>query len=355
MRPLVGFAVPLRLLGLVVLVASVTVAAGGRAGATEATDETVPTGAQGLATRQIVIENRPTEERAVPLLLDELAPATVLRITAVGFDDLATGRITQCEELTGERCANLLPVRFDERGDAVFQYLITSDAVDGGGGCRLAGSRCSIVLVVGDDVAVIDTVFLDKAPPLGTIAVKPDRDLEPGERVTINATGFPPSSSLLVVACASPATSGPRCGAPGIEVELLTDAAGDAEAVVTLDVEAVGVDRVACDRRTRCLLSVLSDDVGVRSRPIALDITAAPGAAYDSSRVFAGLGVALAALGVATWLITRTDWSPALESAASLIDDAEYADLDREADEFVEEPRPPFATTARPSRGPRPQ
>lgn len=34
------------------------------------------------------------------------------------------------------------------------------------------------------------------------------------------------------------------------------------------------------------------------------------------------------ALGLVSWLVRRTDWSPAGEAAAPEIDEAEYADLD---------------------------
>lgn len=288
-----------------------------------------------VATRIVVI-SAPTEDVDRPLVVDRLAPQTVLRVQAGGFDSDTTGRVVQCVDET--RCRNALPVRFDEHGSATFEYLVTDEVGEAGGSgrrCRLGEPRCTIELRVGDSTSVIDTVFVDEAPPPGSLGVDPRTDLLVGDTVTVTASGFAPGAELTVLLCAAPSTSGSRCGAPGPVVALTIGGDGSAEAEMTVPLE-VGSDRVACGRRVPCRIVVSSDQVGVWARPVTLAFAEAPRVDYHLTRVVLGLAVALGLGVLAAWLIRSTDWSPPPEADSSPIDDAEYADLDLEAEQFVD-------------------
>jgi len=317
----------------VVAVVAAIVVGGAEAGAQEE--------APLVATRTINVVHQPPDELVGPTIVDQLEPSTVLTIRAVRFDKDATGMARQCT--VGERrvCRNFIPVRFDETGAADFQYLITD-----GGGCRLVDERCTIEIRDGQNMSVIDTVFIDVAPPPGHITVTPRRDLAVGDNVTVTAHGFPSHATLTLMICASPSTSGPRCGSPGPVLQLATDDAGAGSAEVVLAVRAVGADRVACGRQTDCSMVVSSDSVGVRALPVRLLFNEAPGAGYDASRVAVGIIAALAFALLATWLIRSTDWTPPPEGGGRAIDDVDYADLDVEADRFDEDQR--FAGVASP-------
>ena len=290
--------------------------------------------APGVATRVISVVHRPPDELMAPTIINQLEPTTVLTIRAVLFDKNTTGYVGQCT--IGERkvCRNSIPVRFDGTGAASFQYLITD-----GGGCRLVDDRCTIEIGAGQTLSVIDTVFVDVAPPPGHITVTPKRGLLVGDNVTVTAHDFPSSATLTLMVCAAPSTSGSRCGSPGPVVELSTDAAGTGSAEVILAVQEVGADRVACGRRTVCTIVVSSDSVGVRALPVRLLFNEAPGATYDAGRVTVGIVAALALALVAASLVWSGDWTPPPEGGGRAIDDADYADLDLEADQFDENKR----------------
>ncbi len=290
--------------------------------------------APGVATRTIDVVHRPRDELVAPTIIDQLEPTTVLTIGAVLFDKNTTGNVRQCTVGEQRVCRNSIPVRFDGAGAASFQYLITD-----GGGCRLVDDRCTIEIRSGQTSSVIDTVFVDVAPPPGHITVTPRRDLLVGENVTVTAHDFPSSATLTLMICAAPSTSGPRCGSPGPVIELFTDAAGTGTAEVILAVQEVGADRVACGRQTMCSVVASSDSVGVRALPVRLLFNEAPGATYDAGRVALGIVAALAFALVAVSLVRSADWTPPPEGSGRAIDDADYADLDREADQFDENRR----------------
>lgn len=280
-----------------------------------------------VATRAIDVQYRPPDEVLVPVIVDELESETVLTIRARGFEANRTGEVRQCR--TGERfaCRNRLAVRFDGDGAAVFQYLVSS-----GGGCRLGDERCTLEIRVGDTLSVIDTVFVDKAPPRGRITLTPSSGLRLGDTVTVSASEFPSRASLTINVCAAPATRGPRCGAPGPVVELEIDETGGGSAEIVLDVGKVGADRVACGRQTICFVVVTSDEAVARALPVRLKFVAAPGAAYDAERLVIGI-VAAIALGLgAVGLVRSTDWAAPREADGHEIDEVDYADLDLEAD-----------------------
>jgi len=295
-----------------------------------------------VATDTLVIGYQPESDLASALMIDALEPATVLTIHATGFDSDVTGTIRQCVQGNARRCQNTLEVRFDHRGAATFQYLVTEDIGEGGGEgepCRLGADRCTIELSVGDKVSVIDTFFGDEAPPPGRLRVAPRGDLLVGDTVTLSASRFPPGAELTVMICAAPSTSGPRCGAPGPEIPLTIGSDGTAEADLTLDVTEVGSDRVACGRRVGCRVVVASDQLAVRASPVPLSFAESPGADYATPRVVIGVTVSLVLALVAVWLVRSTDWDPPRESDSTLIDEAEFADLDLEAAMFDETER----------------
>lgn len=300
--------------------------------------------APDVATRTIDVVHRPLDELIAPTIIDQLAPTTVLTIRAVRFDNNTSGNVRQCT--VGERkvCRNSIPVRFDGTGAANFQYLITD-----GGKCRLVDDRCTIEIRAGQTSSVIDTMFVDVAPPPGHITVTPRRGLLVGDNVTVTARDFPSSATLTLMICAAPSTSGPRCGSPGPVVELSTNATGTGSAEVILAVQEVGADRVACGRQTRCTMVVSSDSVGVRALPVRLLFNDAPGATYDAGRVTLGIVAALVFALVAASLVRSADWTPPPEGGGRAIDDADYADLDLEADQFDERER---LTTVGPGQRP---
>lgn len=318
-----------------------------------------PTGAVGgggawaqegsdVATRRVVIRGGSIEDGAAPVVVDRLAPQTVLVVEASGFAPDTTGRVVQC--VNGSSCGNSLAVRFDEDGFARFQYLVTDDTggPPGSGRCRLGEPRCTIELRVGEATSVVDTVFVDDAPPPGELGVDPRTDLMVGDTITVTADGFDPGAELTLLVCAAPSTGGSRCGAPGPVVPLTVDAGGSADATITVPPE-VGADRVACGRRSLCRVVVSSDEVGAWARPVALSFAAAPGADYDPTRVVVGLAIALGLGAGAVWLIRSTDWQPPPEADGSAIDDAEYADLDLEAELFVDPAGPEGPESEAPS------
>lgn len=285
-----------------------------------------------VATATVTVRAQPPGDLDPPLVIDRLAPQTVLTIQARGFEPNTTGRVAQCVD--GERCTNRHSARFDDDGYASFQYLVTNET-DESGGCRLDGSRCTVELRAGDDEVVVDTVFIDAAPSPGILSIQPGGNLAVGDPLAVGLTGFAPGARATVLVCAAPSAGGPRCGAPGPEVPLTIGEDGAAEAEITVPAE-VGVDRVACGRRSHCQVVVASDQIGVWARPARLGFADGPSPDYAGLRVVAGLTAALLLLALAALLIRRTDWRPPPEADASAIDDAEFADLDREAEEFVE-------------------
>lgn len=298
-----------------------------------------PAGAQsdeGPAVRPIEVGWVDPDEVRVPQVVDELEPATVLAVRARAFPADTTGSVAQCVVGAVRRCGNRSPIRTDDRGVATFQYLVAEE-IDPDGRCRLGSSaRCVVEITVGDRVARVDTVFVDAAPPPGQVAVEPRTGVRPGESVVVEITGLPAGVELEVAVCAAPATSGSRCGAPGPQTSVRTDADGAAQVSLELDVDAVGEAEVACGRRTPCQVVVTGSTVGVRAAPVRLTFATRPGADHDSGRLAIGL-VAAAVLGAAALrLIRSTDWSPPAEADGSLIDDAVWADLDAEAEAFVE-------------------
>lgn len=280
----------------------------------------------------LVVRAQSPDRLDPPLVVDRLSPRTLLEVRATGFDADVTGRVVQCAD--GSGCENGISVRFDDGGSARFQYLV-SEEVGGPGLCRLGAPPCTIEILVGDAQAVVHTVFVDESPPAGTLVVDPDEGVRVGDTVAVALSDLEPGADATVTVCAVPAAAGTRCGAPGPEIPVVADGDGSATVEVAVPV-AVGTDRVACGRRSACQVVVQSDDAGVWAPPATLGFAAGPKADYDAGRVAAGVTIALALVALAGWLILTTDWRPPPESDSSAIDDADYADLDLEADQFEE-------------------
>lgn len=321
-----------------VLIVSVGAGAGIGIGNSAAAQTNEPT---AVATETLFVNYEAEGGTLQPDFLDELEPETVLTIHATGFHGNTTGTVVQCVDDDPRRCGNRLRVRFDDRGTAVFQYLV-NDQIGlgaGGGRCRLSAARCTIEVAVRDRIATVETFFVDEAPPAGRLDVRPSRGLLVGDTVTVTASDFAPGLELIVMVCAEPVTRGRRCGAPGPEETLTIGRDGTAAVDVALDA-VVGADGVACGRRVGCVVVVASDQPGVRAAPVALSFAQPPGVEYVTPRVIIGLTAAAALVLLATWLVRSTDWNPPSESDSTPIDDAEYADLDLEASIFEEEPSP---------------
>ena len=287
-------------------------------------------------TTPVTVRYHPEDEVAAPTVVDRLDPRTVLVVTASGFAPDTTGSVAQCADRPGTRCSDRLPVRTDARGNATFQYLVRDD-IDPDGRCRSTAPPCTVEITVDDRTAVLDTVFVDTAPPPGELSVSPQRGLATGDVIEIAATGFPPGAVLTVELCADPARSGARCGAPGPDATLTAGSDGAAATEVVLDSLTVGTAGVECGRQVGCTMVVRGEGTAVRATPVPVGFAAAPTAGYDPGRLAAGLAAAAALLVVAAWLVRSTDWSPPPEADASAIDDAEYADLDAEAEAFEAE------------------
>lgn len=321
----IALGIAVGLVAAIIVAAALVVVAVGASGAE-------PTG--DPAERTVTMTWTHPDDVLVPPLEDRLAPTTVLTVRIEGFPADTTGTVAQCVVDERRRCTATVPVRTDESGSAVFQYLVT-DAVDPDGRCRLSSSRrCTVEVVVGDRRSEFDTVFVDDAPPPGRVTIEPAGALTIGDTVTIGVDGLPAGTEVVLEVCAVPATRGTRCGRPGPVATVITDQAGSARTTLALDVEAVGEAGVACGRRTACQVVARSSTVGARATPAVLGLATQPGATYDGGRVTAGLALA-ALLGIGAARIVRTtEWGPPAEADASAIDDAAWADLDAEADAF---------------------
>lgn len=264
---------------------------------------------------------------------DRLAPATVLRIRATGFEPFVEGFAQQCGSGTTTRCGNLIPVQFDADGEARFQYLVTDRFVRGEvpGRCRSGAAPCTIVVadVHGRRRGEIQSVFGGPVAPPGRITVRPATDLSlAGQTVTVRVREFPPGTRLRATVCAAPDAFGRRCGRPGPSAPLVVGSDGTGRTDLRIEPGPVGRELASCERGDECGVSVASDAVFARAPVVPISFAAPPGAAYDPTRLVVGLALAALLLLVGCGLIWRTDWSAVGEAAAPEIDDAEYADLD---------------------------
>jgi hypothetical protein len=267
-------------------------------------------------------------------VVDRLQPGAVLRVDVAGFRSHARGRVRQCVQTSILQCGNEFPVQFGVDGRAVFQYQVIADfhpAAVSAGGCRAHGAPCTVAVESedGDRRASVGMLFLDTRPEPGTVRVQPSSSLVDGDTVTIEVFGYPPGSELKAVLCAAPAVAGSeRCGPPGPSVPFEVGPEGSASVTLTVRAGPVGSRRAMCRHGDVCGVSVVSETNFSRPAVVPISFAAPPGASYDNGRVGTGLAAAALLIGVAGWLIRRTDWSPVGEAAAPELDAAEYADLD---------------------------
>lgn len=264
-------------------------------------------------------------------VVDQLAPDTVVQMRVTGFEPLTRAVAEQC---VSRRCDNQIPVQFDDRGEAQFQYLVTDDFLtlqSVPGGCRANAAPCNIVVraIDGNESGAIQTIFFDSLPPPGHIEVTPSRRLPlDGQTVTVAVSDYPPGVELTAMLCAAPDAIGPRCGSPGPETTLVVGEDGAGQAQLVIEPGPVGAQRVQCARGDDCGVSVASAEVFARAPVVPISFAPPPGADYDPTRLAVGIGLAAILIAIAAWLILRTDWSAVGEAAAPEIDDVDYADLD---------------------------
>ena len=278
---------------------------------------------------------------------DALESSTVLQMRVTGFEPNVSGFAQQCAPSEFQRCANVIPVRFDARGEARFQYLVTDHFLPGArvpGRCRSGAAPCTIIVADVDRHrrGEIQTVFGDRVAPAGHIAVTPSDGLSlDGETVRVDVRDYPAGVRVTAVLCAAPDAIGRRCGRPGPSALLVVGPDGTGRTRLRIEPGPVGGELAPCSRGDDCGVSVASNDVFARAPVVPISFAAPPGAAYDLTRLFAGLGLAGLLLLIATGLIWRSDWSAVGEAAAPEIDDAEYADLDAIIAALPPEPEEP--------------
>ncbi len=257
----------------------------------------------------------------LPSRVGELDDGDVLDISASGFEEYGAGVVRQCDRAIASSCRNSYPVRFDEVGNARFQFRVVAAIRDA---CR----RCSVELVSGDDVVVVDLWFGQPAPAFGRVDVTPRSAIEPGDELEVRVSGFPSGSDATVVLCRAPAVEGvDQCGSPGATNRLRVGDDGRGGARFVIETGAVGRAGAECGRGSTCAVAVLVDNLAV-AQPIPITFAAIEGAEYQSARLAGGLLMALALVVLALVVWRRVDWSAVGEVAAPEIDDAVYADLD---------------------------
>jgi hypothetical protein len=267
-------------------------------------------------------------------VVDQLRRETVLQMTVRGFEPFVRVTARQCAPTAIARCFNPIPVQTDEDGVAQFQYLVTADFDFGRpvpGRCRATTAPCAVVVSEneGDDRAQVQTIFGETIAPPGRIAVTRADGLSlDGERVTVTVSNYPPGAEVLAMLCAAPDAVGPRCGAPGPEAPLVVGADGTGSTELVIAPGRVGAAGASCTRGSDCGITVASRDVFTRAPVVPISFAGRGGAAYDPTQLALGLAIAVILVGIAAYLMFRTDWSAVGEAAAPEIDDAEYADLD---------------------------
>jgi len=257
-----------------------------------------------------------------------LEPGSVLRIQASQFAE-GDGSARQCVQSDVLRCANQLPVVFDFDGGVTFHYALGDPADAAAGGCGPTGDRCFVLIE--DNAggrAEIDTIFGAEARPDGSVGVVPRRPIAESATVEVSVTDFPPGTATVLL-CSAPAVSGSeRCRRVSEPGALQIGADGAGALAVTVTPGSVGTERLPCEWRHDCAISVESDEAFARAPARLVTFSAPTGAGYNATRLLIGLAIAALLLGVALWLIFFTDWSPVGEEVAPEIDEADYADLD---------------------------
>ncbi|MGH9151472.1 MAG: hypothetical protein ACRD03_03490, partial [Acidimicrobiales bacterium] len=283
-----------------------------------------PGGSQPVVGPEVRLSANGSWELADPgRVVDGLAPATVLRLTAVGFRPDTSGDVSQCTG-AGRRggCRGRFPVRFDGAGTARFQYLVSSaglpDGCDPGRECLL------VVRGDGSSSALVPLVFGARVPPAGSVTISPGGKLDSGQAVRVSVAGMRPGERLRAVQCARPALPvAERCGPPGPAAPLVVGDDGQGSATLAVVGGDVAAGRYSCRRGADCAVAVVGDRGLVRAPVVPIAFSTGPGARYDGGRLAAGLLAAAALLGLATWLVRTTDWSAPTEASTPAMDAAE--------------------------------
>ena len=298
---------------------------------TPALTPTTTTAARSVASTPVE-PGPPLVEVAVPavdpdklapyLVIDGLAPDTVVRVRAAGFESFEPGRVEQCVTGLGRLpgCTGASPVQFSEGGAAEFQYLLRASFALGA--CRAGGPTCTLRITGYESgrEGAIQTVFVDEVEP-GRVSVKPARGILDGQRVTVHVAGYPAGADLIATLCAAPGGYDPRrCQAGPATAAIRVGSDGSGATTLAITTGDVGLDRLPCDPRHACGVTVVSQDGFVASPTAAVGFSLGPGAEYDRTRLVIGLSVTALLLLGAFALIGRTNWDRPTEAATPEMD-----------------------------------
>ncbi len=269
------------------------------------------------------------EGRLAPYpVVDGLPAEGVVRVVASGFDGFEDGIVAQCVVVPDveDACGRRSPVQFDDGGRADFQLLV-SDTVDRGR-CRVGGATCLLRVTgsVSGRLGTVQTVFVDRglrAP----VTLDPAAEQGRAYRVALEVTGLDPGTEGVAVVCGPQGAYIARgCAAGGATFVVAADGTG--AATVAVGSPGVGADRVRCGPRRDCGVWVFVGDGHLVASAVPIRFPIGAGASYDSGRLAAGLGIALALFAAAVLMAVTTDWTKPTEADAPAL---ERADLETSA------------------------
>lgn len=224
----------------------------------------------------------------VPPVLTVDAPGDAVVVRGSGFPPNSTGTVRTCTPT----CTNAFPVRFDDEGTAVVQYVLDAAATRP---CR-EGDVCTIELE-SVDVHAAAPLLVGRHPPAPpSVHVSRLRGLHAGDRVEVTVNGAA-DRPLDVVACPASATSAVDCPSRAALGALLTVPRGTGKIVVV-------------DRRAGAAIAPA----------MTVLLAPRPGPRYSAARVAGGMFVALALATIAVRLVRSTDWHPEREAEVPAFD-----------------------------------
>jgi hypothetical protein len=294
-----------------------------------------PDAAASIARRgvELVLDTAPTRpgaySPAVPVLdgLGDVATRLVRVLTGTAV------LLRQCALDGHDRpvaCAPAVaadPPGWEEEVDALVELVASFRGGDGRTvDCRR--ERCALQVVDGGGggaapLAGAELVF-GRAAPAGAIAVLDVHadGVGPGERVSVEVTGFAPGEALTLGWCAPP---GPvdrdACGSPAPTVLVVAGQDGRARAALEVPAVATGPGAHRCGVRRPCVVAVIDVPRSATVAVAAVTFRGPPGPDVPASRVVAGLGLAAVLAGAALGLRSRRD------RAAAEVDPFEGVDL----------------------------